>query len=195
MQENNELKKDELNIQELPKENNELNMTELPNEENKDNVQTVEYGQPNQPNEKITKIEENINKAVDAVLNPKDRTAEFGLDQIKYSKKYAFLCYIPFLVLYPYFTKRYKDNEYMKFHINQGIDLSVFTLVSFILDNALCNIFEEESTYGSFVPGWVSFFGFLVFTVVVIYSIFGIWTITKNKTMELPLIGKFKYLK
>lgn len=185
MQENNEVNKDD-----------KLNTVELSNDSsNQSSEGNASLNTESQVNENITKVEESINKAVDVVLNPKDRTGEFGLDQVKYSKKYAFLCYIPFLFLYPYFTKRYKDNDYMKFHINQGIDLSVFTLAGYILDNAFCNIFKQESTYGSYVPGWVSFFGFIVTTLVVIYSIFGLWTISKEKTMELPIIGKFKYLK
>lgn len=182
MQENNNEEKKEFVIEELPNENVETKTESTNNVENKTEVTT-------------SNLENKINNAVDAITKPKELTSEFTLDQVKYAKKYAYLCYIPFLFIYPYITKRYIDNAYMKHHVNQGIDLTVFTIIAFILDNALINIFREETSFGAYVPGWVGFFGYFITVIIVAYCGFGIWSIHTEKTYELPLIGKFKYLK
>ncbi len=83
----------------------------------------------------------------------------------------AILCYIGILVLVPLLTEA-KHDEFVKFHIKQGLVLLIFWILGSIFF-------------------WIPIFGWLLWIGVIVLMVMGIMAAANGQQKELPVIGQF----
>lgn len=148
--------------------------------------------------EKKSKQEEmsdKIIKTAENIINTKDISNALDPEEIKIYKMQAILCYLGPLIILPIINKLHKKSKYMSFHINQGINIIILYIITFILTGLITSIFKENYIYTSFTPSWVTFINFVITSITIAINVFGLINTTLNKSKELPLIGKFKFIK
>lgn len=126
------------------------------------------------------------------IIDMDDLSHTFSKEDIEEFSKYAILSYIGFLFLIPIFNKTYKQSKYVLFHVNQGFNLFAVEIFVFIILGLLNTIFVKSIQY---TPVWLSIMNFLLYSIVVILMLLGIVNSINGKSKELPLIGKYRYIK
>ncbi|NLC48563.1 MAG: hypothetical protein GX758_04310, partial [Tenericutes bacterium] len=121
--------------------------------------------------------------------------ASFSLDDVELNKKYAILCYIGFLFLYPMTKKEIRSSSYMLFHINQGINLFIFDIIVFVICGILNSMFTKVYAYSSSTPILVSFICYMLYCLAIILSLYGVINTFNGKSRELPVIFNFNLIK
>lgn len=164
-------------------ENKEVKLEEVKQEEIKKEEQN--------PYDFSDKAEETINK----IVNTNDITKEFNDEEVTKYKDMTILCYIPFLVLYPLIKKLHKSSKYMLFHINQGMNLFIFEIAVFLVTSILTTIFSGVWYFPRTIPGWILFIKYILYCAEIALILFGINNSVKKKAKELPVIGKFRFIK
>lgn len=124
-------------------------------------------------------------------------------------KTYSILSYIGILWIIGLFVPQ-KDDKSLKFHIGQGMILTILEvglgIISSILNSVLiANIFRQEiitwgmntgvytvGTFGLVLMGLISW---TVTIIAIVYAVIGISNVLNNKQKELPIIGKFAFYK
>lgn len=144
---------------------------------------------------KQEEISDKIIQAAENIVNTKDYSKEYDKDEIKLYKTHAILCYLGPLIILPFANNSHKKSKYIHFHINQGLNIIILYLVVFILTGIVSSIFTKDYIYSSYTPNWVLFLNFLIKATAVVINIFGLVNTIKSKSKELPLIGKFKFIK
>ena len=119
------------------------------------------------------------------VHGTKDHTAEFSADDIEKNKLMSILCYIWILWLVPLFAA--KNSKYARFHVNQGIILSIVSTVIGIAMAILVNIPLIGWLFGivSGIPGLVC----------LALAVLGIYNVIMGNAKELPFIGGYSIIK
>lgn len=100
----------------------------------------------------------------------------------------AVLCYIPFLFWIPYLMSH--RSPYVRFHANQGLILSVFTVLCAAV--GVIGSFLREGIVGTFA-GYLIMIGIAVLWAG--YVIWGLVSAISGSGNVLPLIGKIRILK
>ena len=131
-------------------------------------------------------------EAVEKVINTKDFTSSFSKEDVSTNKGSAVMCYILCLFLYPLLKN--KKSKYVNFHINQGLNLFIAETIVYIFTRIMISLFTVRSLT-SYVPGWVSLINYILLCIVFILAILGIINVSNNKSKELPLIGKYRFIK
>lgn len=126
------------------------------------------------------------------IIDMDDLSHTFSKEDIEEYSKYAILSYIGFLFFIPVFNKTYKKSKYVLFHVNQGFNLFAVEIFVFIILGLLNTIFIKSIQY---TPLWLSILNFLLYSLVVILMLLGIVNSINGKSKELPLIGKYRYIK
>ena len=116
------------------------------------------------------------------------------------SKLFACLAYIPFVWIVSYFAER--KNEFVRFHIKQGMKLTLLTLVVGAVAWALNAFFSWIFSYSvptptpedlSHVTTGVNSVGQTLCTIILVsYALYGVIAAARGKMAELPLLGKQK---
>lgn len=96
---------------------------------------------------------------------------------IKNNKVYAILAYFGILVLIPIFAA--KESKFARFHANQGLNLFICYLVAYVI---------------SMIPV-IKYFAWIIELFLFVLFIMGLVNACKGECKELPLIGKFRFLK
>ncbi len=117
--------------------------------------------------------------------NTKDSTAQMDPQDMEKNRFMAVLSYISLLVLIPIFCA--KDSAFAKFHANQGLTLAIVEIIAWIVLGILKKI-PILGILFTIVDVVLS----LVFFVI---AVIGILNACNGKAKELPLIGKFQFLK
>ena len=116
---------------------------------------------------------------------------EYDREDIKKNKSMAVLSYFSLLVLIPFFRVR-KTSKYARFHMNQGIVLTIveaiYELLSYI---AVSIIMPISARMGILVETTLD----LVSIVFLILFIMGVTNAASGKAKELPTFGKIRILK
>lgn len=93
-------------------------------------------------------------------------------DEIEKGKGLAWLSYLWILWLVPLLAM--KDNEFCKFHVKQGIILSILAIAIWVI-------------------GWIPFLGwfiaFIVYVYIIVMMIMGIINAANGKYWKMPLLG------
>ncbi len=121
------------------------------------------------------------------MLDTPDFTNDFDSNDVAQNKVTAIIGYIPPLFFIQLITA--KGSKYARFHANQGLILLIGYAAVSIVVTILSTIF---SLIGLRFVGTI--LGFLE-VVPVLLSVFGIVQTAKNRSKELPVIGKFRILK
>ncbi len=144
----------------------------------------------------------NLKDKVKNLNNTQDTTSEFDEKDINDNKGISILSYFGPLVFIPMLAK--KDSKYARFHANQGLTLFIvyvgYTVLQNILLAILRAIFPWKWDYGylggrGFIFDALSTILSLIWIPIGIIAIIGIINAASGKAKELPLIGKFKFLK
>lgn len=93
-------------------------------------------------------------------------------DEIEKGKGLAWLSYLCILWLVPLLAM--KDNEFCKFHVKQGIILTILSIAIWVI-------------------GWIPFLGwfitFIVYVYIIVMMIMGIINAASGKYWKMPLLG------
>lgn len=93
-------------------------------------------------------------------------------DEIEKGKGLAWLSYLWILWLVPLLAM--KDNEFCKFHVKQGIILTILSIAIWVI-------------------GWIPFLGlfiiFIVYVYIIVMMIMGIINAASGKYWKMPLLG------
>lgn len=124
-------------------------------------------------------------------------------------KVYKILSYIGLLWLVGLLVPE-KENKDLKFHVGQGIILTISVVVLYLVvtlfnNLVIANIFTTEATLWGVDLGYkvTSGFGlflmailnFAVVVIAILYMLIGIKNATDNNHKELPFIGKYAFYK
>lgn len=122
----------------------------------------------------------------------KDLTKIFSNENIEEISKYAVLSYIGFLFLIPIFLNMHKKSKYILFHINQGFNLFLIELFVFVVLSILNSIFIAIIGY---TPLFISLTNFICYLLIVSLMLISIVNTINGKSIRLPIIGKYKFIK
>ena len=123
-------------------------------------------------------------------------------------KLYSILSYIGILWLVGMFASPEKDDPRVRFHVGQGIILSIAYVALDIVVAIVAGIFSAIGThretflgvtYTVSKAGWVVFLTGLLWWAAgiffLVFAIMGIMNVTNNRDQQLPVIGKFAFYK
>lgn len=187
-------------------EQNNNSIFENPNVNNMDTSNEVKN-----PNELAdsTPVEENIVKpivdkpdladktinAVENFINTDDHKNEYEEKELKQYKNLAIYSYVPFVSLYFIATKKYQISNYLKFHVNQGLNITIILVATIIISEITNAIFSKDSLVLNNTPLVISIIFYALYFIVFSLILFGISNTSNDKSKELPVIGKYKILK
>ena len=155
------------------------------------------------------KVEENVVKpvvdrpdladktinAVENFVNTEDHKSEYNELEVKQNKTPSLLTYIPLVSLYYILSGKYKNSEYLKFHVNQGLNITILTVIVFFISETINMIFSRNSLVLNSTPVILSFIIYTLYFVIFLGILFGVINTSNGNSKELPLIGKIKLLK
>ena len=209
MENNNEQNVPQTNEQNVQTqvENNESNVQNQV-ENNESNVQTQEEN--NEPDViVVSNSNENVvtpvvdkrdfaDKAIDTVetfMDTKNHSSEFTPEEVNKYKNNALVCYFPFASLYFILNGSTKKSEYLKFHANQGLDITILLVLVYFGSKVLCSIFKEDSLLLNTTPGWLEVAISIMYFICILYMLFGVINTVNGLSKELQGIGKIKLIK
>ena len=114
-----------------------------------------------------------------------DYSGRFDTNDIEQNKIIAAIGYIPVLFLVPMLAT---SSPYAKFHANQGLILTVVSIILNVAQWVLGKIFGMIPVLRAFVPGVISF---AVGAAVLVFIIIGVMNAAQGKAKKLPIIGEF----
>lgn len=130
------------------------------------------------------------------IVNTADYTSYFGTEEVTKYKTYAIMCYIPFVALYfKYIKKIGTTSKYVDYHAKEGINLTLLWIITVVVSKILYATFTKVYLASSETPVWVSFISYVLYTVSIVLTVLGMYRTNKGKSIDLPLIGKYKFLK
>ena len=121
--------------------------------------------------------------------NTTDTTAEFDQADITNNKAMGILAYLGPLVFIPMFAA--KGSKFARFHANQGLTLFIACGAWSIVYSILNWIILAISWRLYFISGIIG----LCSLVFLVLAVLGIVNAANGRAKELPVIGKFKFLK
>ena len=137
-----------------------------------------------------------IIEKVENFVNTTDYSDDYTKEDVKNNKTNAMICYVPLAVLYFLFTGKYKKSNYLFFHANQGLSVTIVWVIAFIISQVLSSVFSIKSLYvTAYTPGWVNLINYTLYFIALLLSAFGFVNTLNENSKELPVIGKIKLLK
>lgn len=134
--------------------------------------------------------------AVNKLINTMDYTSYFGTEEVKKYKLYATLCYIPLVALYfKYINKLGSKSKYVDYHIKEGTNLTLLWIISVIISKVLYVMFTKKYLMSEETPVWVNFVSYTLYCISIILTVVGLKRANSGKSKDLPVIGKYKFLK
>ena len=124
------------------------------------------------------------------ITDTPDHTAAFTADEIAKGKGLSILSYIWFLVLIPAFAGR--DSRYVRFHVKQGLVLSMATSAYLYVQNILLDLLKLilwNFIVFKILYVFIAVCLWVVFTAFIALMVLGIIYAAKGKAKELPIIG------
>lgn len=133
---------------------------------------------------------------VNKLINTTDYTSYFGINEVKQYKNFATLCYIPLVALYfKFFKKLDAKSKYMQYHIKEGTNLTLLWIFAIVISRVLYTLFTKKYLMSEETPGWVSFITYVLYCLAIVITIVGLYRTSNGKSKDLPIIGKYKFLK
>lgn len=113
----------------------------------------------------------------------------------------SILSYLSVLVLIPYFFNK-NDDEYIKFHAREGMNLLFFwiiysvcsTLLNLIKVGKRIDLLDGMVGIKKVTPIWISTPLFIIAIILFIINVIGIINAISNEKKELPIISKFRII-
>ena len=155
----------------------------------------------NQTDNVVTPIVERrdlADKTIDAVENfvdTKDHKDEYENDELKKYKTSAILSYVPFVSLFYIIRGDYKKSNYLKFHVNHGLNITILFLATVIIEAIVSALFSINSLVINSTPTIISIIFYVMYFICFLLTLFGIMNTSNDLSKELPVIGKIRLLK
>lgn len=128
------------------------------------------------------------------INNTADETAQYDANDIETNKMMCLFSYLSWLVLIPIFAV--KNSRFTRFHINQGIVLSIAETIWWVIQAIIGNILWSALWLNSFgIYVLITSLLNLVNVAFLVLAIIGIVNAVNGKAKELPIIGKIRILK
>ncbi len=140
-------------------------------------------------------IGDNIIGIAENIVSEEDYSEYFKNEDVRNNKEFAIISYIPLVAFYVLYTKKHKESDYLSFHVNQGIILSISWIVVVIITFILKAIFTIHGLGIVKVPMLISFICFILYSLVIILTIFGLYHSIKGISKKLPIVGKINIIK
>lgn len=126
-----------------------------------------------------------FNEKVKTFLNTNDSTSEFDKADIDANKGLSILSYLWLLLLVPLLCTN--GSKFARYHANQGITLAIVATVGSVIFGVLGMI--------PFIGILFSIIGALYGLACLLLALIGIINAVNGEAKELPLIGKYTFLK
>ena len=134
--------------------------------------------------------------AVNKLINTTDYTSYFGKEEVQQYKVHAMLCYVPLVAFYfKYINKLGSKSKYLDYHVKEGVNLSLFWIVVVVISKVLYGMFTKKYLMSEETPMWVKFVSYALYCLAIVLTIVGIYRTNSGKSKDLPIIGKYKFLK
>lgn len=133
--------------------------------------------------------------AYDNLVDTKDHVSEYTKEEIDNYRGSALLSYIPFVSLYHLATGNYKKSEFLKFHMNEGLTLTILFVIVVIISRVLTIVFRRNSLIVNDIPMVVEAIIAILYFSCMMFMLFGLLNTANNKSKELPIIGKIRIIK
>ncbi len=120
-----------------------------------------------------------------AVANPYDHTAEFSPEDVADNKLYAMLLYLTSIlgIIVAVLVQKNKNSAYLEFHIKQNIKVLIIQSLIALIMGIL----------------WITFIapmaGMICIIITLVVQVIGFFNTASNKSVELPIIRSFGFLK
>ncbi len=133
---------------------------------------------------------------VDKLVNTSDYTNYFGKEEVQQYKTYAMLCYIPLVAFYFKFVNKLgSKSKYVDYHIKEGVNLTLLWVVTVIVSKILYGMFTKKYLMSEETPMWVNFVSYVLYCFSIVLTIVGLVRTNSGKSKDLPVIGKYKFIK
>ena len=133
--------------------------------------------------------------AVENVVNTTNHISEHNKQDVNRFKTKAALCYFPLVAVYYIIKNQHKNNEYMLFHVNQGMIITCFWIAVVIFTSLTSTIFRVDGLFVSYVPTAINLVNYILYCLAIVLSGFGFINTINGNSKELPVIGKLKIIK
>ncbi len=158
------------------------------------NTPSVEPTVVNPVIDRVDLADKTIN-AVENFVDTKDHKDEYTKDEIKMFKTSATISYIPLVCLYFIATSKHKKSPYLLFHVNQGFNITAITVCIFILNKIINLIFNHGSLVLNSTPAFIEITIYTLYFLCFLLILFGMSNTMNGLSKELPVVGKFKFIK
>lgn len=118
-----------------------------------------------------------------------NETMNYSAEDIKATKDLGILCYFNLLLLVPALVN--KESPFTRFHVNQGLVLTIFTYIGGIIIAVARNILEHIPFIGYILSSLLG----IVPLLFVVLAILGIVNVAQGQAKRLPVIGNIQILK
>ena len=142
-----------------------------------------------QQQEQSSGDQNNFSAKIASLNDTADTTADYDADDVSKNKVMAILAYFGPLCFIPMFAA--KDSKFARFHANQGLTLFIacvawsiaYSILNWIILAISWRLYSISSIIG------------LCSLVFLVLAVLGIINAANGRAKELPVIGKFKFLK
>ena len=131
------------------------------------------------------KTEELKEKTEEILTSVKENTKKFDKKDIEENKAMACLAYI--IAPVPYFVE--DKSKWVRYHAIQGMNLFILTVLYALSVSIISSVFLFD------FPILKAILKASLYAFMIIYALIGIITVCNEQAKELPLIGKFKFIK
>ena len=140
-------------------------------------------------------VADSIISVAENIMSEEDYASEFSREDLKNNKEFAIVSYIPLVVFYILYLKKHKQSKYLRFHVNQGLLLSIGWILVVLVSTILTKVFEVEGLFIIKIPFIISVITYILYSFIVLLNIFGLVNTIRNKSKKLPIIGKIKIIR
>ena len=136
--------------------------------------------------EKTKELKKELKEKTETILvSVKDNTKKFDKKDIEENKAMACLAYI--IAPVPYFVE--DKSKWVRYHAIQGMNLFILTVLFALSVSIISSVFLFD------FPILKAILKALLYAFMIIYALIGIINVCNEEAKELPIIGKFKFIK
>ena len=122
-----------------------------------------------------------------------DHTNNFLEEDIRAGKGASVLSYLGLLILIPFLVPKYRENPYVRFHMNQGGMIFILSVIINLAGNVLSAILKLIGL--GFVAGILGVIIDVLQILIFALMVLGIVGVINGRAKELPLIGGIRIIR
>lgn len=122
-----------------------------------------------------------------------DYTNNYLEQDIKDGKGMSVLSYFGLLILIPLFIPKYRENPYVRFHMNQGAIILILSVAINLIGEILCAILKLIAL--GFVAGVLGVVIDILQVLIFVLMVIGIVNVVNGRAKDLPVVGGIRIIK